>query len=112
METTSFILGVLTVVGMAAAILLVVGMVKIYKQKFMIANLQNQLDTVEQQSYIALEELKSQMYQDLDEIRLELDTLKNVIHQNLDELRREYSSYVDSRIDKLQSKTKTEVVAN
>lgn len=86
METTSFILGILTVVGMAAAILLVVGMVKIYKQKFMIANLQNQLDTVEQQSYIALE------------------ALENSIHQNLDEIRREYSSYVDSRIDKLQAK--------
>lgn len=112
METTSFILGMLTVVGVAAAILLVIGMVKIYKQKFMIANLQGQLDTVEQQSYIALEELKSQMYQDLDKIRRERDTLENVIHQNLDEIKREYSSYVDSRIDKLQSKTKTEVVAN
>jgi TolA-binding protein len=112
METTSFILGMLTIVGVAAAILLVVGMVKIYKQKFMIANLQNQLDTVEQQSHIALEELRSQVYQNLDEIRRERDTLENVIHQNLDELRREYLSYVDSRIDKLQSKTNTEVVAN
>lgn len=86
METLSFILGILTVVGMAAAILLVVGMVKIYKQKFMIANLQNQLDTVEQQSYIAL------------------GALENAMHQNLGEIRREYSSYVDSRIDKLQAK--------
>lgn len=86
METLSFILGMLTIVGVAAAILLVVGMVKIYKQKFMIANLQGRLDTVEQQSYIALE------------------ALENSMHQNLDELRREYSSYVDSRIDKLQAK--------
>jgi gas vesicle protein len=94
METTSFILGILTVVGMAAAILLVIGMVKIYKQKSTIANLQNQLDFTQQQSYTAIE------------------TLENEIHRNLDELRREYSSYVDSRIDKLQSKTKMEVPTN
>jgi gas vesicle protein len=94
METTSFILGILTVVGMAAAILLVIGMVKIYKQKSTIANLQNQLDFTQQQSYTAIE------------------TLENEMHRNLDELRREYSSYVDSRIDKLQSKTKMEVPTN
>jgi gas vesicle protein len=94
METTSFILGILTVVGMAAAILLVIGMVKIYKQKSTIANLQNQLDFTQQQSYTAIE------------------TLENEMHRNLDELRREYLSYVDSRIDKLQSKTKMEVPTN
>lgn len=94
METTSFILGMLTIVGMAAAILLVIGMVKIYKQKSTIANLQKQLDSVETQSYNAVEILKTELY------------------QSLDELRREYSSYVDSRIDKLQSKTKTEVLTN
>lgn len=86
METTSFILGMLTIIGVAAAILLVIGMVKIYKQKSMIANLQGQLDFVQQQSYTAVQ------------------TLENEMHRNLDELRREYSSYVDSRIDKLQSK--------
>jgi hypothetical protein len=79
---------------MAAAILLVIGMVKIYKQKSTIANLQNQLDFTQQQSYTAIE------------------TLENEMHRNLDELRREYSSYVDSRIDKLQSKTKMEVSTN
>ena len=94
MEITSFILGMLTVVGMAAAILLVIGMVKIYKQKSTIANLQNQLDFTQQQSYTAIE------------------TLENEMHRNLDELRREYSSYVDSRIDKLQSKTKMEATTN
>ena len=94
METTSFILGILTVVGMAAAILLVIGMVKIYKQKSTIANLQNQLDFTQQQSYTAIE------------------TLENEMHRNLDELRREYSSYIDSRIDKLQSKTKMEAITN
>ena len=94
METTSFILGILTVIGMAAAILLVIGMVMIYKQKSTIANLQNQLDFTQQQSYTVIE------------------TLENEMHRNLDELRREYSSYVDSRIDKLQSKTKMEAVTN
>ena len=94
METTSFILGMLTIVGVAAATLLVVGMVKIYKQKSAIANLQDQLNFVQQHSYTAVETLETQLY------------------QNLDELRREYSSYVDSRIDKLQSKTKMEAVTN
>jgi ABC-type phosphate transport system permease subunit len=94
MEITSFILGMLTVVGMAAAILLVIGMVKIYKQKSTIANLQEQLNFVQQQSYTAVETLETHLY------------------QNLDELRREYSSYVDSRIDKLQSKTKMEATTN
>lgn len=90
METQSFIFGMLTIIGMAAAILLVLGMVKIYKLKFIIANLQDQLDNVEQQFCTAITALDSQM------------------HKDLDELRNGYYSYVDSRIDKLQSKTKME----
>jgi predicted PurR-regulated permease PerM len=86
MEITSFVLGMLTIVGMALAILVVVGMVKISKQKEQINNLWTAINNTQENS------------------DRWVGTLEETMGRNIDELRREYSSYVDSRFDKLQSK--------
>ena len=86
MEITSFILGVLTIIGVALAILVVVGMVKIGKQKDQITELWNGLNN---------------NHSNADQW---VRTLEDQMCRNMDELRREYTSYIDSRIDKLQSK--------
>ena len=86
MELNSFVLGMLTIVGIALVILVVVGMVKISKQKDQIRELQDTINLVQ-----------NNVYQSIDK-------LDDVMNRNMDELRREYSSYVDSRFDKLQSK--------
>jgi predicted PurR-regulated permease PerM len=86
MEITSFVLGMLTIVGVALAILVVVGMVKISKQKEQINNLWTAINNTQENS------------------DRWVGTLEETMGRNIDELRREYSSYVDSRFDKLQSK--------
>jgi hypothetical protein len=92
MEITSFVLGMLTIVGVAAAILVVVGMVKISRQKAQINDLWNAINDTQS---------NTNQY---------VGTLEDQICRNMDELRREYSSYVDSRVDKLQNKTNKEVL--
>jgi hypothetical protein len=86
MEITSFVLGMLTIVGVALAILVVVGMVKISKQKEQITELWNAVNNC---------------HSNADQW---VSRLEETMGRNVDELRREYSSYVDSRFDKLQSK--------
>ena len=86
MEITSYVLGMLTVMGVAFAILLIVGMVKINKQRETIEYLNKTIDVVHNNSDQWIRSLEEQMC------------------RNFDDMRRDYSSYVDSRIDKLQSK--------
>jgi predicted PurR-regulated permease PerM len=92
MEITSFVLGMLTIIGVAVAILVVVGMVKISRQKEQIADLWNAINNTQSNA--------DQLF----------STLEDQMIRNIDELRREYSSYVDSRVDKLQNKTNKEVL--
>ena len=86
MELNSFVLGMLTVIGVALAIMVVVGMVKINRQKEQIRNLVDIINVVE------------------NNIGQSVDKLEDVMIRNMDEIRRDYSSYVDSRFDKLMSK--------
>jgi hypothetical protein len=88
MEITSFVLGMLTVTGLAIAVLVVLGIVKIYNQGKKIAELKQSIGLVENNSNDWIMQLEEQMC------------------RNFDDIRREYSSYVDSRIDKLQSTKK------
>jgi hypothetical protein len=67
-------------------ILVVVGMVKIYKQKEQIRELQDFINVVQ------------------NNIDQSVEKLEDIMGRNVDEIRREYSSYVDSRFDKLMSK--------
>jgi len=86
MEITSFVLGMLTIIGVALAILVVVGVVKISNQKEQINNLWTAINNTQENA---------------DQW---VGRLEETMGRNVDELRREYSSYVDSRFDKLQSK--------
>ena len=86
MELNSFVLGMLTVIGVALAIMVVVGMVKINRQKEQIRNLVDIINVVE------------------NNIGQSVEKLEDVMVRNMDEIRRDYSSYVDSRFDKLMSK--------
>jgi uncharacterized protein YsxB (DUF464 family) len=86
MEITSFVLGMLTIVGITLVILVVLGIVKIYKQKEHLNQLEQTIHRLSDNASDWVMQLEQQMC------------------RNFDDLRREYSSYVDSRIDKLQSK--------
>jgi hypothetical protein len=86
MELNSFVLGMLTIIGLALVILVVVGMVKIYRQKEQIRELQDFINVVQ------------------NNIDQSVEKLEDMMGRNVDEIRREYSSYVDSRFDKLMSK--------
>ena len=92
MVITSFVLGMLTVIGIALVILVVLGIVKIYKQKEEINGLHITISNLERDIVDRIDRVETQLY-----------------HES-DELRREYSSYVDSRIDKLHSKANKEVL--
>jgi len=86
MEITSFVLGMLTITGLAIVVLVVLGIFKIYKQKETIDQLDRSIEIVQNNSEQWIRTLEEQMC------------------RNFDDIRREYSSYVDSRIDKLQTK--------
>ena len=97
MEITSFILGVCAVIGVAVVTLVVVGMVKIYKQKQQIEILQSELDRSSINVYQTIS----------DEVRYINDRLSRMDERgmlSMEELKRDLLSHVDSRIDKLQAK--------
>ena len=89
METLSFAFGVLAMVAVVLLTVVVVGVVKVYKQS-------NQIDY--------LERGMSDVYRKMDEeIRVVHDTMnqdRRELNQRIDEL----NSYVDSRIDKTINK--------
>ena len=89
METLSFAFGVLAMVAVILLAVVVVGVVKVYKQS-------NQIDY--------LERGMSDVYRKMDEeIRVVHDTMnqdRRELNQRIDEL----NSYVDSRIDKTINK--------
>ena len=86
MELNSFVLGMLTIIGVALVILVVVGMFKINRQKEQIKDLQDFINVVQNNT------------------DLMVNKLEEIMGRDMEELRREYSSYVDSRYDKLMSK--------
>ena len=97
MEITSFILGVCAVIGVAVVTLVVVGMVKIYKQEKQIENLQSELGRSSTNVYQTIS----------DEVRYINDRLSRMDERgmlSMEELKRDLLSHVDSRIDKLQAK--------
>ena len=92
MVITSFVLGMLTVIGIALVILVVLGIVKIYKQNDQIRSFERGIEITNSNTENWIRSLEETMC------------------RNFDDIRREYSSYVDSRIDKLHSKANKEVL--
>lgn len=97
METVSFILGALAVIGIAAVALVVVGTVKIYNLNKKQKSLENDLGETRSDFYRAIS----------DESRSAHDRIESMVRhaqQYSEEHKREVLSYIDSRIDKLQTK--------
>lgn len=108
MEITSFILGMLTIIGMAAAVVIVLGLVKIYKQSKKVEQLENAMYKEIEQLYRNADELNKDLHQRIDHLNRDLnqyiDHIKEHIFKSIEEEKRDTISYIDSRIDKLQSK--------
>ena len=93
MEITSFVLGMLTVIAVIIVTVIVKGIVKI-------SDLQKQLKET-QESLEWRDRNNSDSNRELHE---RLSRMDEHAYRQLDELKREIYSYIDSRIDKLQSK--------
>ena len=103
MEITSFVLGMLTVTGLAIAILVVLGIVKIYNQGKQIAALEAALEK-------EVDHVQRAIYEGERALNVRLNETDRRIDQLQEETHRGITSYVDSRIDKLQSQVKKEVL--
>lgn len=95
MEITSFILGVLTVIAVIVVAVIVRGMVKI-------ARLEKQLKDTQE----SIEWRDRNNADNFREIHDRLSRMDEHAYRHMEEQKRETISYIDSRIDKLQSKTK------
>lgn len=97
METTSFVLGMLSVIGVAVVTLVVVGIVKIHSLNKRYKSLVDVLDASRSDFYRVIN----------DETRAMHSSMESMMqHAQLysEEQKREIISYIDSRIDKLQAK--------
>ena len=95
MEITSFVLGMLTVIAVIIVTVIVKGIVKI-------SDLQKQL----KETHESLEWRDRNNSDSNRELHERLSRMDEHAYRQLDETKREIISYIDSRIDKLQSKSK------
>jgi cell division protein FtsL len=93
MEITSFILGMLSVVAVIVIAVIVKGMVKITKLEKELKNTQESIEWRDRNNSDANREIHDS-----------LSRMGENIYHRVDEVERNLISYVDSRIDKLQSK--------
>ena len=119
MEITSFVLGMLTIIGMAAAVLVVLGIVKIYEQAKKVEQLENTMykefehihritsdisNNLDTRIELHLKDLNQEMYYIRQDLNQRIDRIEEHFFNFMGDEKREIISYVDSRIDKLQSK--------
>ena len=97
METTYFVLGMLTIVAVIILTALVVGMVKI-----------NKLEKQKQNLYQLCISIEGDLRRLIEETHRDISDVENTIVQRIDEIDRETHreidqtrSYIDSRIDKV-----------
>ena len=95
MEITSFVLGMLTVVAVIIVTVIVLGMVKITR-------LEKQLKETQE----SIEWRNRDHQNDYRDLHERLSRMEEHAYRQLEEMKRELISYIDSRIDKLQSKSK------
>jgi predicted Holliday junction resolvase-like endonuclease len=95
MEITSFVLGMLTVVAVIIVAVIIRGIVKI-------TQLEKQLEETQE----SIEWGDRNHLDTIRDIHERLSRMDEHAFRHLEELKREITSYVDSRIDKLQSKSK------
>lgn len=95
MEITSFVLGMLTVVAVIIVAVIIRGIVKITKLEEQLKETQ---ESIEWRNHNHSDTVRD-MYK-------RLSRMDENAYRHMEGLKREVTSYVDSRIDKLQSKSK------
>ena len=93
METLSFAFGMLTMIGIALAVVVVIGIVKVFR-------MQNRMEILQTR----IVETHNQI---LQRISFDITNVENVISDDRREMNQRVdvlNSYVDSRFDKLESK--------
>ncbi len=93
METLSFAFGMLTMVGVALATAVVVGMVKVIKMQSRIRNVEGWADSNNSSVHQRISTETQSIHNAMSDDRRELN-------QRIDDL----NSYVDSRFDKMENK--------
>ena len=101
METTYFVLGMLTIVVVVILTALIVGMVKIIKLEKQLNNstfnLHQDIDYINRRIDKEIEDAHRHIQHEVEEIQKHEHELETVLHRDIDETRR----YIDSRIDKV-----------
>lgn len=106
METTSFVLGMLTIIGLVFLAAIVLGMVKIYSLINKVEGLEDQIENDRRNYYQDQERLYRRMEEDTNHIHDRIMRESQASYESLESQRRDILSYVDSRFDKLQTKSK------
>jgi biopolymer transport protein ExbB/TolQ len=112
METTSFVLGMLTIIGLVFLAAVVLGMVKIYTLIKRLEGLEDRIDNDQRNYGQDLERLDRRIEGDTSNIHERISSGCQENYNNLEQQRKEILSYVDSRFDKLQTKPKEAIKAN
>ena len=106
METTSFVLGMLTIIGLVFLAAIVLGMVKIYSLINKVEGLEDQIENDQRNYSQDQERLYRRMEEDTNHIHDRIMRESQESYESLESQRRDILSYVDSRFDKLQTKSK------
>jgi biopolymer transport protein ExbB/TolQ len=112
METTSFVLGMLTIIGLVFLAAVVLGMVKIYTLIKRLEGLEDRIDNDQRNYGQDLERLDRRIEGDTSNIHERISSGCQENYNNLEQQRKEILSYVDSRFDKLQTKPKEAIKTN
>ena len=105
METLSFAFGMLTMVGVVFAALIVVNIVKVYKQQSVINGIKEHLRVIDErhesfrtQSYRDMNESNNNIYRSMHEHH---EDAMRIINSQITDAVTQCNSYTDKRIDKI-----------
>jgi predicted Holliday junction resolvase-like endonuclease len=99
MEITSFVLGMLTVIAVIIVTVVIKGIVKITKLESQLRDVRESMEWRDRNS--------SDHQRDIFD---RINQLETEAYRHIEEQKRETISYIDSRIDKLHTKTNKEVL--
>jgi biopolymer transport protein ExbB/TolQ len=112
METTSFVLGMLTIIGLVFLAAVVLGMVKIYTLIKRLEDLEEQIVNDQRNYNHDQERLDRRIEEYMSHIHEIISSEGQENYTNFEQQRKEILSYVDSRFDKLQTKPKEAIKTN
>jgi biopolymer transport protein ExbB/TolQ len=112
METTSFVLGMLTIIGLVFLAAVVLGMVKIYTLIKRLEDLEEQIVNDQRNYNHDQERLDRRIEEYMSHIHERISSEGQENYTNFEQQRKEILSYVDSRFDKLQTKPKEAIKTN